>query len=180
LIGDVSVVVPTPLGPSRIGAAEGVTGFETPGGDVAGGELDVTTTLNVYVVPLVRPVTRHEVLVVTHVAPPGLAVIVYLMPTNCETSAGGTNVTSASESPATAITSLGALPVDVEGFVTVSGSVCESVCPLLETVTVTENVPDTSGVPIRMPALEHASPEGRPEHVQLAGPVAPLAVSVVL
>jgi hypothetical protein len=178
--GWVRVVVPWPLGPERIGAAVGVTGLEMPSGDVAVGEVDVATTLNVYVVPLVRPVTKQEVPVVTHVAPPGPAVIVYFTPLSCDASVGATNVTSASESPATATTPVGVSPDDAVDGVTVKGMVTVSFCPLLVTVMVTGNVPDTAGIPETTPALEHESPAGRPEHVQVAGPVAPVTESVVL
>jgi hypothetical protein len=72
----------------------------------------------------VRPETKHEVAVVTHVAPPELAVIVYFTPDNCDASLGGTKVTNASESPATAVTFegapvVGAPAVTVNGIVTV-------------------------------------------------------------
>jgi hypothetical protein len=47
LIGNANVVVPMPLDPSRMGAADGVTGFDIPGGDVAVGDVEVATTLKV-------------------------------------------------------------------------------------------------------------------------------------
>ena len=71
-----------------------------------------------------RPVTKHEVAVVTQVAPLGLAVMIYFTPDNCDASLGGTKVTNASESPATAVTLEGASvvgtpAVTVNGIVTV-------------------------------------------------------------
>jgi hypothetical protein len=42
---------------------------------------------------------------------------------------------------------------------------------------VTEKIPDTVGVPEMTPAVEHARPAGKPEHVHIVGPEAPTAVS---
>jgi hypothetical protein len=48
---------------------------------------------------------------------------------------------------------------------------------LLVTEMVTEKVPDTVGVPETTPAVEQARAAGKPEHVHVVGPEAPVAVS---
>ena len=61
-----------------LGAVDGVAGVAGP--EAADGWLVpmtlVAVTVKVYVVPLVRPVTVHEVATVTHVMPPGAEVTV--------------------------------------------------------------------------------------------------------
>jgi hypothetical protein len=82
LIGVTPEVTPRPLGPFRMGAPVVVTELERAIADVAIGDVEFMTTLNVYAVPFLSPVTKHLVVEVTHVAPPGSAVTVYLTPVN--------------------------------------------------------------------------------------------------
>jgi hypothetical protein len=162
-----------------MGAPVVVTEFDSAIDDVAIGDIEVMTTLKVYTVPFLSPVTKHLVVEVTHVAPPGSAVTVYLTPFNWDAFAGATKVTRASESPANATTSTGAPAEVAVPVVTVKGMVAVADSPLLVTVTVTGNVPVVVGVPEITPPLEHVRSAGRPEHVHVLGPV-PLALSVAL
>jgi hypothetical protein len=179
LIGVTPEVTPRPLGPLRMGAPVVVTEFDRAIEDAAVGDVEFMTTLNVYAVPFLSPVTKHLVVEVTHVVPPGSAVTVYLTPVNWDALEGATNVTRASESPANATTSTGAPAEDAVPVVTVSGIVAVADCPVLVTDTVTRNVPVVVGVPETTPPLEHVRSAGRPEHVHVLGPV-PLALSVAL
>jgi hypothetical protein len=101
-------VAVTPVGTPGATDANGVTAAEAADAADAPATL-VAVTVNVYAVPLVRPVTVAEVApVVVIVRPPGAAVTVYPVTTEPPSPVGAVHDTTAAALPAVAVTPAGA------------------------------------------------------------------------
>jgi hypothetical protein len=139
-------------GAAGVTELDGADGAESPAAVVA-------TTVNVYEVPLVRPVTLHvSAPVVMHVRVPGDDVTVYLV-TVAPLPAAAFHDTVASAGPAVAFTSVGA-PGFPAGTTTAEAAEGAEVPTSL--VAVTRNVYD---VPLVRPVTSHESAPPTGEHV---------------
>jgi hypothetical protein len=111
-----TVTAPLPAAPTTaVGGPGGPVGVTlADGADAADGPTPLlATTVNVYAVPFVRPLTFADNVVpsgVVAVAPPGLAVTVYDVIGEPPLSAGAAQFTVTAPLPAVAVTAVGAIP----------------------------------------------------------------------
>jgi hypothetical protein len=118
------------------GAAAGTT---TPEGTEAAPEPTSFTaaTVNVYVVPFVRPVTVHDVVAVIHVNPPGDEVTEYEVISLAPLDAGAFHATRTEESPKVPTTEVGGAGT-LAKLIGVDGKEADPVPATLVAVTVNE------------------------------------------
>jgi len=144
---------------TAVGAPGTVLGVTAALGDDAG-EVPaalVAVTVNVYAVPLVRPVTVAVVApVVVAVLPPGLEVAVYPVTGEPPSATGAVQPTSASALPAVAITAVGA-PGTVLGVTgALSNDAGETPTTLVAVTVNVYAVPLTRPVTVRLVAVPAA------------------------